>query len=134
MKKVLEAHPRKASLDVNALALTAGEVNACAQTCTACADACLGESDIKPLLRCIKVNQDCADACHAAANMLVRFTEWDWDVVSEQLRACAEICRICAAECRKHASKHAHCAACADTCDSCTRRCMQMVEREPVRV
>ena len=33
----------------------------CAQTCTACANACLGEPDVADLVRCIRLNLHCAD-------------------------------------------------------------------------
>ena len=39
----------------------------CAQTCTSCADACLGEAHVAELRQCIRLNLDCADLCAATA-------------------------------------------------------------------
>lgn len=39
----------------------------CAEVCTACADACSAEGDPKMLVRCIRLNLDCADLCLATA-------------------------------------------------------------------
>jgi len=37
--------------------------------------------------------------------------------------ACADICRSCETECRKHEKTHAICRACADSCAACIKAC-----------
>ena len=42
----------------------------CAQTCTACADACLSEDMVAELTKCIRTNLDCADICESTGRAL----------------------------------------------------------------
>jgi len=133
IKQMFESHAHKGKVDVETLAPNVEEIFRCAQTCLMCADACLGEQDVKPLVRCIRINQDCTDACNATAAMLSRLTEPDWDMISSQLRSCVQSCRICASECEKHASEHEHCRACAETCRKCAETCDSMLAEMPVR-
>src|SRR3546814_1926237 len=44
------------------------------QACTACADACLGEQMVQQLTQCVRLNQDCADACAATGAVATRRT------------------------------------------------------------
>lgn len=97
----------------------------CAQTCTACADACLGEASVEELRRCIALNLDCADACFATGALGTRRTAADSKVVELMLAACAECCRVCGEECARHAGRHEHCRICADVCRSCERACRE---------
>ena len=46
-----------------------------------------------------------ADVC-IAARIVLRLTEPSPMLVEAQLMACAEACRICAAECERHAAMH----------------------------
>ena len=43
--------------------------------------ACLGESDVLELVRCVRLNLDCADVCDATAGVVTRQTEPDLGVV-----------------------------------------------------
>jgi hypothetical protein len=96
---------------------------ACAQTCTSCADACLAEQMVTELRQCIRFNQDCADVCAATATLGNRRTGSNEEVMKKMLDTCREACRLCGAECQRHASKHKHCAICAETCRHCERAC-----------
>ncbi|MFX9185057.1 four-helix bundle copper-binding protein, partial [Acinetobacter baumannii] len=81
-------------------------VEACfdyAQTCTACADACLGENQMVDLRSCISLNLDCAALCAATGAIASRRTRSDNDLLRTVLETCAEACRRCAAECARHA-------------------------------
>ena len=44
----------------------------CVASCTACADECLDQADIGLLLRCVRLNLDCADVCTVIARLLSR--------------------------------------------------------------
>ena len=95
----------------------------CAQVCTACADACLGEDSVAELRRCITLDLNCADICGAAGRALSRQTEYDSDVSGALLRACRDVCRRCADECEQHAAMHANCRVCAEACRACADAC-----------
>jgi hypothetical protein len=90
----------------------------CAETCDVCASSCLGEQDVKMLARCIRLDNDCAMICRAAATYMARGSEFARQVCS----LCADICNACADECEKH--KHMeHCKKCAAACRTCAGEC-----------
>ncbi|MCZ8132191.1 MAG: four-helix bundle copper-binding protein [Steroidobacteraceae bacterium] len=97
----------------------------CAQTCTACADACLAEPAVTQLRQCIRLNLDCADVCGATGALASRRTGSNEALMRTMLEACALACRLCGAECERHARTHAHCRVCADTCRRCERACTE---------
>ena len=96
---------------------------ACAQTCTSCADACLAEQTVAELRQCIRFNLDCADVCAATATLGNRRTGSNEEVIRKMLDACIAACRICGAECQRHAATHEHCRICADSCRECEAAC-----------
>lgn len=95
----------------------------CAQTCTSCADACLGEEMVAQLTQCIRLNLDCADVCAATGSVASRRTGSNETVIKRMLESCAEACRLCGAECAKHATQHEHCRICAEACRRCEEAC-----------
>ena len=95
--------------------------------CVACSDACLGEAHVADLVCCIRTCLDCADVCLASARIVSRLTEPSPMLLEAQLMACAEACRICAAECERHAPAHEHCRVCADACRACERACRALL-------
>jgi len=115
-------HPDQQRAAFYAEALAA--LTTCANTCTACADACLGEPEhLEKLRRCIRIDLDCADVCTATARVLLRQTETPNELVHAQLHACVLACRVCADECESHADRHDHCRICAEACRHCQERC-----------
>ena len=124
LPQLFETHPRGVTLsrDAGALLEAIGAAFDCAQTCTACADACLAEPDVQAVVHCIRLNLDCADVCTTTGRVLARQTEPDLAVVRAQLQACVVACRACGAECRTHAH-HQHCQVCADACRRCEQAC-----------
>ena len=128
---MLEAHPRKAQIDATALQECIDACFDCAQSCTACADACLGEQDLQMLVRCIRLNLDCADVCDTTGRLLSRQTEPDWALLRTQLEACATACRSCGDECQKHAGHHEHCRVCAESCRRCEQDCNRLLAALP---
>ena len=120
--EMLRTHPQATSADLSRVieALTA-----CAQTCTSCADACLGEEGhLSELVRCIRLNLDCADICEATARVLTRQTAFEPATARAMLEACAEACRLCAEECERHAEMGMeHCRICAESCRRCETAC-----------
>lgn len=95
-----------------------GMLNQCATTCDHCAAACLKETEVHHLVKCIRTDIACASVCRTTAKLL------EYGVATQSaLRLCEEICRICAEECNEH--HHEHCKACAKICDECARDCKQ---------
>jgi hypothetical protein len=102
---LLDSHPQRRTMDNHRLADTIATLQDCAQTCSACADACLSEPDVAALADCVRVNLDCADVCNATARVLSR----SGAPAEALLDACAQVCRACADECARHATHHEHC-------------------------
>jgi hypothetical protein len=118
---MLEKHPHATP---NApLARCIQECVACALACTSCADACLAEDQLEALVRCIRLNLDCADVCDATGRVLTRQTSSEPRLAQSMLDACIQACRACAEECERHAPRHEHCRACAEACRRCEQAC-----------
>ncbi|QHE71038.1 Ferredoxin [Rhodococcus sp. WAY2] len=63
-EQMLESYPKKLRhIDQAALLACIGARAECAQTCTACADACPSEPSVADLTACIRTDLDCAAAC-----------------------------------------------------------------------
>lgn len=92
----------------------------CWVACEMCSDACLEEDNVGKMVRCIRLDRDCADACMTAVRAMVRGGEH----AAEFCRLCAELCEACAAECEKH--DHDHCRLCAEACRRCAEECRKM--------
>lgn len=126
--QMLRTHPKPSKLDAGKLAQAAQALDECAGTCTVCADACLSEQMVAELVRCIRLNQDCADVCAMTACVLLRSgAEPQGTVLRRLLETCAEICRACGEECARHAQMHEHCRICAQSCRDCEETCRQML-------
>jgi hypothetical protein len=123
VREIIERHPRPVSLDRDVLLRCIDECFDCAATCTSCADACLGESDVPELVRSVRLNLDCADVCDATGRVVTRQTEPDLGVVRAALETCVVACRACADECDRHAAHHDHCRVCAEVCRRCEQAC-----------
>lgn len=94
----------------------------CATECKHCENACLNETDVSKMVRCIKLDGECATICLAAATLMSGGSGFSNDIC----RLCAEMCEACATECEKH-SHMEHCKKCAEVCRSCARECKSMV-------
>jgi hypothetical protein len=118
---MLRASPRSDTVDLELLASCIGECFAGAQSCTACADACLGEDDFEALRRCIRLNLDCAEVCDSTGHILSRQLDPEPAVLRRQLELLVYVCGLCGDECARHAPMHAHCRLCMDSCRRCER-------------
>jgi hypothetical protein len=130
-KEMLDAHPGPAPVDRDLLARCIDECLACLQCCTSCADADLAEPDVAEMRRCIRSCMDCADVCHATARVLSRQTEFVASAARAQVASCLGRCRICAAECERHADHHAHCRICGEQCQRCEQACSAVLNALP---
>jgi hypothetical protein len=104
------------------------QYKACIADCTAtanvsrqCTHACLQEADLKKLLACIQLTNDCTHICELA----VKYMLADSAYVKQACKLCADICHACAIECEKHAHME-HCALCARDCRACAIVCLEM--------
>jgi Domain of Unknown Function (DUF326) len=118
--QMLEAHPQATANE--ALTRCIEECFAYALTCTSCADACLAGEDVQELVRCIRLNLDCADVCDATGRVLTRQTTAE----ARLARSMLEACRVCAEECERHAQHHDHCRVCAEACRRCEQACEEL--------
>jgi uncharacterized membrane protein len=100
----------------------------CSQVCSACADACLAEHDVEPLIHCIRLDLDCADICGTTARVLSRQTAPDLGIITMLLEVCARTAQACAEECERHAAEHAHCQICAIACQGCVVACRKLLD------
>jgi hypothetical protein len=125
--QMLKAHPGPTWAAPERLAGAIAELYTCAQACTTCADACLGETELQRLAACIRINLDCADICLATGAMLSRVAHAPTELLRSMLGACAKACDHCAAECGKHSSMHEHCRVCADACRRCEKACIDLL-------
>lgn len=129
MQDMLKVHPRMSQMkmDRDALISCIQATSNAAQACSSCADACIGEKDIQSLIRCIRINLDCADVCNLTGTLLCRQTEPPMSLLRSQLQACAMACQGCRQECQEHASKYDHCRMCADYCRQCEDACNRLL-------
>jgi Domain of Unknown Function (DUF326) len=127
VRAIIERHPRPVSLDRDLVLRCIEECFDCSATCTSCADACLGESAVSELIRCVRLNLDCADVCDTVGRVVTRQTETDLGVVRAAITACVVLCRACADECERHAAHHDHCRVCAEVCRRCEQACSDLL-------
>ena len=112
---MIKSHPDLA-LDPGALVACIDAAQAAVTACTACADACLAESDVTAMRTCIRRDLDCADIAGTTARVLARQVALDPGLVRVVLEACAVAAKRCAVECEQHAEMHEHCRICAQAC------------------
>jgi hypothetical protein len=121
IRKMMAAHPAAKGHINEPLAEAARKALDCSITCTACADACTGETMMMP--QCVRSCLDCADICIATARLAVRQTGANDVALRAILRACIEACEACAAECEGH--DNPHCRLCATVCRECADDCRE---------
>jgi hypothetical protein len=126
--EMLTAHPEDIEVEADVLREAIEALLDCAQTCTACADACLAEDGVADLRRCIRTDLDCADICATTARVLSRRGDRDAEAVEALVRACEVACRNCAAECAQHAEHHEHCRVCSEVCARCADACAALLQ------
>lgn len=127
-RTMIDQYPAEITLDREQLAGAIAAAVDCAQTCTACADACLSEQDVAHMTRCIRDDLDCADICEATGRVLSRHTGYDAGLTAAQLTACIEACRTCATSCEEHADQMDHCRTCAERCRACEQTCSDLLD------
>ena len=128
IREMLETHPQPASRDRDVVVRCIEACIDCAAACTSCADADLGERDLRELVRCIRLCLDCADQCESTGRIVTRQTASDVGVVRAAVEACVVACSACRKECERHAEHHEHCRICAQVCSRCEQACNDLLE------
>lgn len=120
MDDILSTHPAKDTFDLPQLRAAIEAAARCASSCATCADACLHGDHVEHMVRCIDLDNQCAEICRTTADVLSRPgpNGDSWEAV---VRACIAVCRECAAECGQH--EHDHCQMCARDCTACADAC-----------
>jgi len=116
--------PARAAQDIVSSCITSAE--SAAEACDDCAAWALqlrGSS----MDRCVLLALDCAEICRLTASLVMRGSE----IAENMAQVCAQICDLCAKECRKH--PHVHTDLAADRCHRCALACRRLVmpTREP---
>ena len=128
VQAIISSHPDVRGNVNPALITCIEECFGCGQTCTSCADACLGEDMVKDLKQCIRSCLDCADVCLATGTTATRRTGTNEEVIRRMLDACATACATCAQEGEKHAAMHEHCRICGEACRRCEGACRDALQ------
>ncbi|WCL49894.1 four-helix bundle copper-binding protein [Leptospira sp. GIMC2001] len=76
----------------------------------------MGKGD-KTLLGCATSTRETIAICDS----FIQIASQDSKFTKKTAGLCAEICKNCAAECKKHAEHHAICKECMDSCLSCAK-------------
>ena len=124
---MIDSHPHASSVEHEALSQCIEACFSCAAACTSCADACLAEDMVQELVKCIRVDLDCADVCEATGHVMARQTAFEPQLARYVLEACIQACRVCAEECERHAQHHEHCRICAEACRRCEQACSDVL-------
>ncbi len=122
-REMLQTHPSGMAVDADALTELIDSCFECAQSCIACADACLGEEQKDMLIRCIRLDLDCADVCDATGRILSRQVAFEPEMARPVVDACARAVKLCGDECEQHAEHHEHCRVCMEACRRCEEAC-----------
>ena len=124
IRKMIGLHPSVAGHVNQPLGDAVHHAMYCAKMCRSCADGCAAEE--MDMRQCIRICLDCADVCDTAANLGLRRTGTNNQMLTEMLELCARMCEECAAECEKH--DHEHCKLCAIMCRECAADCRVAAE------
>ncbi len=124
VRDMIFSHPKFVSEPKKDLLI--GCIEACmdtAQSCTSCADACLGENDAEAMRPLIRLANDCADICSATVKVLSRLNDPNWEVLRSQVQACIASVRQCGALSAEHGRHHEHSRINAESCRACETAC-----------
>ena len=133
-QQMIETSPGQAPIEAGVLSELIDSCFECAQACTACADACLGEEEhLSMLVRCIRLDLDCADVCEATGRILSRQVAFEPQMARATVEACARAVKLCGDECEQHAQNMymEHCRVCMEACRRCEEACNNVLSAIP---
>jgi Cys-rich four helix bundle protein (predicted Tat secretion target) len=76
----------------------------------------MGKGD-KSLVKCANSTREVIAACEA----FVKMASFESSFTGKMADLCEDVCKACAAECKKHAEHHPECKECMDSCLSCAK-------------
>ena len=97
----------------------------CAAACEKCMDSCLFEDDLNMMVKCIRLDRDCAKICQLTASFIASDSQHAQHVII----ACIVIWEQCAVECGNHDDEH--CQKCAQKCEECAEACRNYSKANP---
>lgn len=80
VEKLLDAYPAETGMPPRLLGEAVDKLYECAGVCLTCADAAAAEQDPEKIvmsIKCVRLDNDCADLCTVAARILARQTGYD---------------------------------------------------------
>ncbi|OUD01793.1 Rho termination factor N-terminal domain-containing protein [Streptomyces swartbergensis] len=80
VEKLLDAYPAETGMPPKLLGEAVDKLYECAGVCLTCADAAAAEQDPEKIvlsIKCVRLDNDCADLCTVAARILARQTGYD---------------------------------------------------------
>ncbi len=80
VEKLLDAYPAQTGMPPRLLGEAVDKLYECAGVCLTCADAAAAEQDPEKIvmsIKCVRLDNDCADLCTVAARILARQTGYD---------------------------------------------------------
>ncbi|MFI9542907.1 Rho termination factor N-terminal domain-containing protein [Streptomyces sp. NPDC052016] len=80
VEKLLDAYPAETGMPPKMLGEAVDKLYECAGVCLTCADAAAAEQDPEKIvmsIKCVRLDNDCADLCTVAARILARQTGYD---------------------------------------------------------
>jgi hypothetical protein len=122
--ELIEHHPAPPPFEPELLARAIKACFAAAESSSACADACLSETEVEHLRRCVRLDLISADVASSTGRALAR-QGTPREATLALVQACARICSQCADECASHDDEH--CQRCADACRACEQACTELL-------
>ena len=121
---LLRSEQARGVLDPQAFAMCIDAAFKASQACMACSDICFAVEDARLLIKCVRLNGDCADLCVATGWMLSREPHPDPVAMQTQIEACVRACQETAAECERLGTLYPHTKLCAAACKRCVAACL----------
>ncbi|GAB2860542.1 hypothetical protein GCM10027074_29720 [Streptomyces deserti] len=99
VEKLLDAYPAETGMPPRLLGEAVDKLYECAGVCLTCADAAAAEQDPEKIvmsIKCVRLDNDCADLCTVAARILARQTGYDAPTTMAVIEATRTVLRASA--------------------------------------
>lgn len=99
VEKLLDAYPAETGMPPRLLGEAVDKLYECAGVCLTCADAAAAEQDPEKIVmsvKCVRLDNDCADLCTVAARILARQTGYDAPTTMAVIEATRTVLRASA--------------------------------------
>jgi hypothetical protein len=99
VEKLLDAYPAETGMPPRLLGDAVDKLYECAGVCLTCADAAAAEQDPEKIvmsIKCVRLDNDCADLCTVAARILARQTGYDAPTTMAVIEATRTVLRASA--------------------------------------